>query len=161
MMLTLLSNHTGCKRGEVPGERLRNAVRALLEKAPPKQRRESRLEKEKKKMQAEEEASTANALDRLSMLVAVRMGENVGVVFTENPPAESVYLTRGSAYGEDGNPILTGKPIPNRGYFEIVNKSKEFCCVKVLRKGGQQMFEIPRPSYLAGLINIIIKIRSI
>jgi hypothetical protein len=114
---------------------------------PAPKRRESRMEKEKR---LEEENSASNALERLSMMVAVRVGENVGIQFGETQPSEQVHLTRGSAYGEDGHPVLTEKELPRKGYFELNNKSKEFCCVKVLRKGGDQKFEVPRPSYLAG-----------
>lgn len=127
---------------------MRTQVEAVKTGAvPAPKRRESRMEKEKR---LEEESSTSNALERLSMMVAVRVGENVGVQFAETQPSEQVYLTRGSAYGEDGHPILTEKDLPRKGYFELNNKSKEFCCVKVLRKGGDQRFEVPRPSYLAG-----------
>ena len=95
---------------------------------------------------------TVKALHRLSMLVAVKVGENVGVQFTDIHPSESLKLIRGSAYGEDKNTVQTSKPLPNMGYFEMVNKSKEFFCIKVLRKGGDQKFEVPRPSYIAGTV---------
>lgn len=140
----------GCKRCEVPGENLRNAVRAKIDaskKETPKKKRESRQEKEKR---LEEEASAGNAIDRLSMLVAVRVGENMGVQFDGARPSESVKLIRGSAYGEDDHPVLTSRGALDMGYFEINNKSKEFFCVKLLRKGGDQKFEVPRPSYLSG-----------
>ena len=94
------------------------------------------------------------ALHRLSMLVAVKVGENVGVQFTDIHPSESIKLIRGSAYGEDRNAVQTSKPLPNLGYFEMVNKSKEFFCIKVLRKGGDQKFEVPRPSYIAGTVRL-------
>ena len=141
---------TGCKRCEVPGEHLRNAVRAKIDaskKETPKKKRESRQEKEKR---LEEEASAGNAIDRLSMLVAVRVGENMGIQFDGARPSESVKLIRGSAYGEDDHPVLTSRGALDMGYFEINNKSKEFFCVKLLRKGGDQKFEVPRPSYLSG-----------
>ncbi len=38
---------------------------------------------------------------------------------------------------------------PDSGYFELINKSSTFCCVKVLLAGGHKKFEIPRPSYFA------------
>ena len=134
----------------MPGENLRNAVRAKIDaskKETPKKKRESRQEKEKR---LEEEASAGNAIDRLSMLVAVRVGENMGVQFDGARPSESVKLIRGSAYGEDDHPVLTSRGALDMGYFEINNKSKEFFCVKLLRKGGDQKFEVPRPSYLSG-----------
>ena len=134
----------------MPGEDLRNAVRAKIDsskKETPKKRRESRQDKERR---LEEEASTGNAIDRLSMLVAVRVGENLGVQFDGSRPSDSVKLIRGSAYGEDDHPALTSRGAPEMGYFEINNKSKEFFCVKLLRKGGDQKFEVPRPSYLSG-----------
>ena len=140
----------GCKRCEVPGENLRNAVRAKIDaskKETPKKKRESRQEKEKR---LEEEASAGNAIDRLSMLVAVRVGENMGVQFDGARPSESIKLIRGSAYGEDDHPVLTSRGALDMGYFEINNKSREFFCVKLLRKGGDQKFEVPRPSYLSG-----------
>ena len=130
------------------------AVKTGAAVAAPK-RRESRMEREKR---LEEENSTTNALERLSMMVAVRVGENVGVQFADTHPSEQVHLTRGSAYGEDGHPTLTEKDLPLTGYFELNNKSKEFCCVKVLRKGGDQRFEVPRPSYLAGLFFMLFQI---
>ena len=129
---------------------MRNAVRAKIDaskKETPKKRRESRQDKEKR---LEEEASTGNAIDRLSMLVAVRVGENLGVQFDGARPSETVKLIRGSAYGEDNHPVLTSRSTPDMGYFEINNKSKEFFCIKLLRKGGDQKFEVPRPSYLSG-----------
>jgi hypothetical protein len=79
---------------------------------PAPKRRESRMEKEKR---LEEENSASNALERLSMMVAVRVGENVGIQFGETQPSEQVHLTRGSAYGEDGHPVLTEKELPRKG----------------------------------------------
>ena len=139
----------GCKRGETPGESIRKYIKQQLEMAKdqvttPKKRRDKQREEK-------DGQNTLSALDRLSMIVAVRVGENVGVQFAVTYPSESVKLHRGSAYGEDNNPISTSKAIPNSGYFEIVNKCKtEFFCVKLLRKGGDQKFEVPRPSYIAG-----------
>jgi hypothetical protein len=33
------------------------------------------------------------------------------------------------------------------GYLEIVNKSDEMCALKILLPGGNELFEVPRPSY--------------
>ena len=148
--LTPISN-AGCKRGETPGEGLRKVIKDQLESARDKEslrsaRREGKV--------GHQEDVTVKALHRLSMLVAVKVGENVGVQFTDIHPSESIKLIRGSAYGEDKNAVLTSKPLPNLGYFEMVNKSKEFFCIKVLRKGGDQKFEVPRPSYIAGTVRL-------
>jgi hypothetical protein len=91
-----------------------------------------------------------NIGEQLTMRVAVKVGEVMGVKFADVPPATLVRLVRGSAYGEDGGPRLTKKAPPLSGYFEIFNKSREFFCIKVLIDGGDQKFEVPRPSYVAG-----------
>jgi hypothetical protein len=117
----------------MPGESIRNAVRAELDA----------LRRQYKNDQ--------NIGDKLGMRMAVKVGEAMGVNFAEVPPAVAVRLTRGSIYGEDGRPPLTKKSPPLSGYFEIFNKSNEFFCVKVLLGGGDQKFEVPRPSYTAGI----------
>lgn len=43
------------------------------------------------------------------------------------------------------------RPLPVSGYFEIHNKSNQVFCIKVLMQGVDVKFEIPRPSYKAGL----------
>ena len=92
-------------------------------------------------------------LNKFSMNLAVKMGENlVGMQFADTLPSVMVKLIRGSAYGEDNLEVLTSRHLPRIGYFEIRNKSKEFFGIKVLRKGGDQRFEVPRPSYISGNI---------
>ena len=125
-------------------------MRKQIEKAV--EQESSRLARRESKNTVPAEETAAKALHRLSMIVAVRVGETVGVQFADVHPSESIKLSRGSAYGEDKHTVQTSKPIPKIGYFEMINKSKEFFCVKVLRKGGDQRFEVPRPSYIAGTL---------
>ena len=61
-------------------------------------------------------------------------------------------IAYGSCYGEDGKPTKAiNRPLPVSGYFEIHNKSNQVFCIKVLMQGVDVKFEIPRPSYKAGL----------
>jgi hypothetical protein len=143
----------GCKRGETPGEKLRNKIRQHIEHHAEKgmslqQRREKRAQSAAENNPAE----AISALDKFGQFVAVKLGENIGVQFADTPPGEMIKLSRGSAYGEDNQQVKAVHKPGNMGYIEILNKSSEFFCVKVLRKGGDQKFEVPRPSYIAGYI---------
>jgi hypothetical protein len=138
----------GCKRGETPGEKLRNKIRQQIEHHAEKglsmqQRREKRAQS------TAENQETISALDKFGQFVAVKLGENIGIQFADTPPGQMIKLSRGSAYGEDNQQITTAHKPGCMGYIEILNKSDEFFCVKVLRKGGDQKFEVPRPSYIA------------
>ena len=65
------------------------------------------------------------------------------------PPSIPLVLMRGSKYGEDGASIDAAlvAALPTQGYFEFVNKSSQFCALKLLKVGGDRLWEIARPSY--------------
>lgn len=70
-------------------------------------------------------------------------------------PGVNFNLVRGSLFlDEDATDrgIPSGKAMPRApasGYFEIINKSEEICCVKLLLSGADSMYELPRPTYYA------------
>lgn len=80
--------------------------------------------------------------------VGARLGETLGIQ-QGTPPSTQLKLSRGSKYGEDGRLVSSVNPIPVSGYLEFINKSDQMCAMKVLLPGGTEVFEIPRPSYMA------------
>lgn len=118
----------GCSRGDCPGEEIKSRCRMLLNEGNP---RESK-----------------DALDHV-IVAGARLGETFGMQHG-TPPSTALPLSRGSKYGEDGRLVSHISPIPQSGYCEVRNKSEEVCCVKVILKGGNELFEVPRPSYMAG-----------
>jgi hypothetical protein len=120
-----------CLGGECPGDEMKLYIRTVLGH----DRRQSKKD----------------AFDKV-IQVGARFGETLGYQVGETSPSTSLHLSRGGKYGEDGRRMSTPttlNPIPLFGYFEMMNKSTEMCCIKVLLPGGHEIFEIPRPSYLA------------
>ena len=77
---------------------------------------------------------------------------SIGLTDASEGLPNQLKVSYGSFYGEDGKPKkAVNRPLPASGYFEIHNKSNQVFCVKVLTQGVDVKFEIPRPSYKAGL----------
>lgn len=123
----------GCKRGEAPGQSIKDFIRKKLESA------------EKK-----EKAADASAMEKIQKRVVAAIGDNLGVKFSCRPPSVAVLLSHGRRYSSEDEVLSDGSELPISGYFEFTNKSDVFCCLKVLLTGGDKKFEIPRPSYCAG-----------
>lgn len=78
-------------------------------------------------------------------------GDPHGVIATAFPPPSiALDLSRGSKYGEDGTKVSAAlaATLPGAGYFELVNKTDAFVCIKVLNTGGDRLWELARPSYI-------------
>jgi len=144
----------GCKRGECPGDDIKNAIREQLATQL------ARLEKKNRKKDAKSRPAMKNHLeetvDRVSMTLAVKVADSMGGVngrFVDNPPAVPLKLRRGAPFSGDEDdpdaPPPTDSSAPRNGYFQLTNKSAAFVGVKVLYAGGDLKFEVPRPSYLA------------
>ena len=144
----------GCKRGECPGDDIKNAIREQLATQL------ARLEKKDRKKVAKTRPAMKNhleeAVDRVSMTLAVKVADSMGGVtgrFVDTPPAVSLKLQRGAPFSGDEDdpdaPPPTDSSAPRSGYFQLTNKSSAFVCVKVVYAGGDLKFEVPRPSYLA------------
>jgi hypothetical protein len=86
--------------------------------------------------------------------VANKVANNLGIQVSNLQPSIPLVLHRGKLYEID-KPHPKQKRVvkqpPVSGYFEFVNKHTTICCIKVLLPGGDKKFEIPRPSYFAGL----------
>lgn len=63
------------------------------------------------------------------------------------PISEQINLIRDSLYTELST--TSGDTAHSSGYFELVNKSEDMICIKVLAYGGNVYHEINRPCYLA------------
>ena len=143
----------GCKRGETPGEDIRNAIRKQLETQL------SRLEKkDRKKVAKNREVGRSqfeDSLDLASMSLAVKVADSVGAQTFVDSTCLPVRLTRGAPYDENDNgpdeapPPPPFESCPSSGYLQVTNKSPVFFCIKVLYAGGEVKFEVPRPSYIA------------
>lgn len=118
----------GCRRGENPSESIQNYIRSQLE--------------------AEGNTKDANLLEKLQNKALAKVNETFKVPVSDWVHAP-IKLYRGSAYPDDAK-VNKDKPLPSSGYFEFVNKSRVFCCIKLLATKCRTKFEVPRPSYLAG-----------
>lgn len=115
----------GCLKGEVPGYRIRNVVETkikTLQKPPP---------------------------DYIFTLRTVPL--SIGSAF-ERSPSSPAKAGAASSSGPSTPTSRSARSAPSRGYFELVNKTSSFCCVKVM-VGGQEIdydtvWEIPRASYI-------------
>ena len=65
----------------------------------------------------------------------------------DNIQVEMLSLQRGEIFIDDGLDHSIALPIS--GYFHFINKSNQFCAIKLLLNGSNIKFEIPRPSYIA------------
>jgi hypothetical protein len=90
----------------------------------------SQVEADRKKHEADQHRSSFDKLQ----------GKFFGEV--EEPASVAITLERNTKYSDAAD-------APTSGYFEFMNKSTEFVCVKVLLPGGNRKFEVPRPSYFA------------
>ena len=126
----------GCKRGETPGNQIKDAIRCKLETVQEKATDASR-----------------SSLESIQDKVKVKLSENLGIKQSKHPTSLSVHLSRGKAY-ENDNDKDSDADLPTSGYFELLNKSSEVCCIKLLLSGGNKLFEIPRPSYIAGRFDV-------
>ena len=155
----------GCSRGECPGRAIKEkALVALVEASRKKVKRVNNLAAVREKAAAsaqttssgttyhetaaqaeikKQQAAHPRAKTGIEKL-ATSIGDSLGVLAPgDEVNSISVELRRGSMYGggrSDTPPVA--------GYFELINKSQEMCCVKLIQKGGNPIFEIPRPSYL-------------
>jgi len=125
----------GCFRGEVPSEAFKQVIRTELELNKP--------------------STESSFVDKFMDKAAAKVSETfrLPVSPSSGSPTNSLTLIRGSAYPDDKKQS-TSKSLPSSGYFEIMNKSESFCAIKVLRKGINSKFEVPRPSYMAGTIHL-------
>lgn len=159
----------GCSRGECPGRAIKEKVlTALVEASKKKVKRTNNLaavrekaaassqttsagatyhetaaQAELKKQEAAKLAANPRAKTGIEKL-ATSIGDSLGVLAPgDDVNSIPVELTRGNMYGGG-----KGDTPPVAGYFELVNKSREMCCIKLLVRGGNPLFEVPRPSYL-------------
>lgn len=125
----------GCRKAECPNFLIRNKIRCELDK--------------------EIESGTTSNFEKFQQKIAAKVGEAVGIVGEIKQGSKVLKLYRGSYYGENNMERKNGsRPIAVCGYFEIYNKSNEIFAVKLVVSGGNTRFEIPRPTYIAGIINI-------
>ena len=156
----------GCLRGETPGVEVKEQVKTrLMAQNLKKAKRPNALgeareraaaatakgggEASKKAPPPQQAAgpSQLSNVEKIGQKMATSIGDSLGLTEgkEDERPSASIALSRGAMYGGGKGP---GQP-PRRGYFELTNKSKEVVCAKVLVKGGQPLFEVPRPSYWA------------
>jgi len=146
----------GCLRGETPGDAIKERVQAVLEAAAKKKekrpntlaeaRQKAALLKGGTSLPVAAPAAAAKKGDKPSNLdkIATHLADQLGLSESDEQPSLSLELTRGAMFGGG----LPGHP-PIRGYWEFTNKSSECVCVKLLVKGGNPVFEVPRPTYVA------------
>lgn len=148
----------GCLRGETPGDEIIAICRAALEAANKKLIKRPNALAEARERAAIKGSSGAAAHDikrktaeaipkQKSNLekLATTVGDHLGILERSEAggPSVQIALTRGAIFRAG----LGTAPI--KGYFEINNKSREVVCIKLLVKGGNPVFETPRPSYMA------------
>jgi len=155
-----------CQRGECPGDDIKGSVRSAIEKIEKqKQKRSNPLTEAReraaakgantfheqaaaaaKKKASNEQPKQQSTVDKL----ATRLGDKLGVleVGDENRPSVTIALSRGVLFGRGVQTTPSSVP-PIRGYFELLNKSSEVFCAKLLIRGGNPLFEASRPSFYA------------
>jgi hypothetical protein len=136
-----------CKRGETPGEYLMMQAQAKLDSDPARKQ-----SKHKHKRIIEQNVTKIKNI----VSIAKDGTELEEATVSALPAARRLRLRYGSLYGEDGHDAppasLRNSTLPISGYFEFLNKSShEVCCVKLLRPGGDCLYEAARPSYIAGI----------
>jgi hypothetical protein len=121
----------GCFRGEMPNDKIKSLIKHQLE------------------IESDNDADLT-FVDKVMDKAAAKVTETFRMPLSPSEGGNSftLSLTYGSAFPE--NQTKASKPPPSSGYFEFFNKSSTFCCIKVLKKGVNTKFEIPRPSYKAG-----------
>lgn len=121
----------GCFRGEMPNDRIKSLIKHQLE------------------LESDGETNIT-FVDKVMDKAAAKVTETFRMPLSpgEGGSSSTLSLIYGSAFPE--NREKSSKALPTSGYFEFFNKSSTFCCIKVLRKGVNTKFEIPRPSYKAG-----------
>lgn len=154
----------GCLRGESPGPEIREHVLSALQAAIKKKtKRPNTLTEAREKAATKgnnasaqfHEAAAAQAKQKhldaqpkeKSALekFGYSIGDSLGVLGPSEEQASSqLPLGRGVLYGKG-----IGETPPICGYFEFTNKSSQVCCIKLLVRGGNTLFEVPRPSYWA------------
>jgi hypothetical protein len=132
-----------CRRGEGPSKAMKDVVKKILENDPIVKLRKSE-----------------HLVDKLGNKLLAKMGDAVGVRDEELiQGCQSLALARGSYFGENNMPRRApmSTPLAISGYIEIVNKSAEVFGIKILTsftEQSQALFEIPRPTYFAGKLNL-------
>jgi len=128
----------GCKRGETPSTAIQDLVRAQLETAL-----------KKKKQPKDDIEKTLKTVEKIANKVA----NSLGIQVSDQQPSIPLTLRRTKIYDDHivGSSDATKHHPPSSGYFEFTNKSNAVCCIKVLKSGGSRKFEVPRPSYYAGM----------
>jgi len=155
-------------RGECPGREIKEQVTKSLEEAIKKasKRSTSTLAAAREKAAASAQTTNTNAgyhqltaKDALQKTEQARtktksgieklvssIGDTLGVLAPgKDVPSEPIDLSRGCMYGGGRGGGVTP---PISGYFEYTNKSKELCCVKLVVRGGNPVFEFARPSFI-------------
>jgi len=125
----------GCRYGETVGEAVKSLATANCTKSG--------------------NNNTSNAVSKLGALTVPPKWLKLyrGSLFPEDEEDNAASLSRAglvSAANLDRDPSTTLLLPPEKGYFEIINKSdSECCCVKLLGPGNHNVvYEVPRPSYL-------------
>ena len=153
----------GCLNGETPGDEIKASCRAALDAANKKLVKRPNALAEARERAAIKGSKTSSAAnfhvgdnkrkDEEAMpkeksnleKLATSVGDKLGILDrSEGAPSVQIVLTRGALFRAG-----LGTP-PIKGYFEIVNKCRsEVVCIKLLVRGGNPVFETPRPSYMA------------
>lgn len=137
----------GCRRGEVPGGEIFTAAELALKG---KRVQLTMVEKTGKRVVA----SVSKIGEPVKMIlddIVQTTSPNSKLINAYPPPSVPIDLKRGSKYGEDGSNVDASilAALPTQGYFELKNKSREFCAIKLLKVGGDRLWEIARPSYIS------------
>lgn len=142
----------GCKRGECPGDSIKVAIRTELEGGGSNQEPINGTEP----TPGGNISKQAAILKKRGQDIEKKMNKMIGAVFeapsSGSPPAVPIQLLRGNGFAAiTDSDARSEVNLPANGYFEFVNKSGVFCCVKLLISTShqQQKFEIPRPSYIS------------
>lgn len=132
----------GCKRGETPSTDIQDLVKAQLEAAL-----------KKKKPPVDDIEVTLKKVGKMANKVA----NSLGIQVSDLQPSIPLILHRKKKYDDNKAGNSDAIHPPTSGYFEFTNKSTAVCCIKVLKSGGNRKFEVPRPSYYAGISSILIQ----
>ena len=156
----------GCARGECPGQTIKDKILLALQEAEKKKvKRPNNLAAAREKAAltakttslgtayhetaAREELKKQQALQPRAKTsiekLATSIGDKLGILGAENVNSAPIELQRGAIFVGG----KSGADAPLAGYFELCNKSSEMIAVKLLVRGGNSVFEIPRPSYQA------------
>jgi hypothetical protein len=125
----------GCRYGETVGDKVKELATANCTKSG--------------------NNNTSNAASKLAALTVPPKCFKLsrGSLFPEDEDDSAGALARASlvsAASLERDPATTLLVPPEKGYFEMINKSdSECCCIKLLQPGNHNViYEVPRPSYM-------------